>query len=143
MPYEENNFYPLNGLTSVVVDSESGRKQQISIKMQKAVKWTEETNYYFGLSALAPRLQEFHRAIPDSIVPAHAIRESSWRRKAAGKFYPSIARAPTSTKKPQWPQTPSQAICFRLDAPTNYLTNTTYPTSLPPPQPLSSQQTHT
>ena len=128
----DETFYPESGIASVV-DPVSGRKQQISIETQKVVEWTEETNYHFLLSALAPRLLEFYRANPDWVVPRARYKEVI-AAVENGLEDLSISR-PRS--RLHWgipvPTDPTQTIYVWLDALVNYLTNTGYPTWPPPP----------
>ncbi|PUU77669.1 tRNA synthetases class I (M)-domain-containing protein [Tuber borchii] len=128
----DETFYPESGIASVV-DPVSGRKQQISIETQKVVEWTEETNYHFRLSALAPRLLEFYRANLDWIVPRTRYKEVI-AAVENGLEDLSISR-PRS--RLHWgipvPTDSTQTIYVWLDALANYLTNTAYPTWPPPP----------
>ncbi|KAG0134460.1 methionyl-tRNA synthetase-like protein [Tuber indicum] len=126
----DETFHPSSGITTVV-NAESGRKQQISTETQNVVEWTEETNYHFRLSALAPQLLEFYRANPDWIVPLARYKEVI-AAVESGLEDLSISR-PRS--RLHWgipvPTDSTQTIYVWLDALANYLTNTSYPT--PPP----------
>ena len=104
------------------------------------VEWVEEESYYFRLSAYQDRLLAFYRDQPDFITP------DSYRREVVSFVERGLADLSISRSTFRWgvpvPGDANHVMYVWVDALTNYLTATGFPTNTRP-APRSGRPTST
>ncbi|KAL1922969.1 uncharacterized protein VTP21DRAFT_9345 [Calcarisporiella thermophila] len=125
-------FYTQNQVHEKI-DEKTGEKYMASIETGQRVEWTSEVNYKFRLSAYRDKLVGWLRENPDAIVPPQRHREIlSWLEAGTGDLSVSRPRARLDWGLPV-PGDSEHTVYVWLDALTNYLTVTGFPSIQPPP----------
>ncbi len=91
----------------------------------RAIKWVEEPNFFFRLSAFGPWLLERYAADPEFVRPAAKMNEIR-NVVADGLQDISVSRARVPWGIP-WPDDPDHTVYVWFEALTNYLSATGFP----------------
>ncbi|EFR01645.1 methionyl-tRNA synthetase [Nannizzia gypsea CBS 118893] len=122
----DETFYPASAVHSTL-DPATGRKMMASIETGKEVKFSQETNYHFKLSAFQDRLLEHYHKNPNFVRPK-VYMDSIVQNVASGLQDLSISRP---VDRLSWgipvPGDTTQTIYVWLDALVNYITYAGYP----------------